>query len=174
MEVVSKLEIGVANGKAASYKHYSYICRLHIPIDREQIAIAWLCKRGVKILSTTTENPYSIIIFATSDRKLIKSINDKYKASKVDARVLYEKVKVYVKYFENNEKVFYSPDDGGDDEYLPSLQDEYYQDTYREIFDYMEEYANSMVGSSESGWFYSDPDHSSYEQWLLDNENSWS
>lgn len=185
MEAVSKLEIGIANdnGKVASYHHYKYICRLHIPIDRQQMTITWLCEREAKILSTTTQNPYFIIIFATSNCKLVKSINDKYKASRVDAKILYEKVKVHYEeaklhkeYFENNEEVFYSSDDGDDDEHLQYLADEYYQDMYeycqdmdREVRGYMEEYANCGASSSESGWFYPDPDHSSYEQWLLDN-----
>jgi hypothetical protein len=165
MEVVSKLEIGTANGKAAPYHHYKYICRLHIPIDREQFAIVWLCEREAKILSTTTESPYFIIIFATSNGKLLKSIDDKYEASEVDARVLYEKVKVNEECFENNEEELYCFDD--EDEHPQSLQDKYSQDVYREYFDYID----SIVNSSESGWFYSDPDHSSYELWKLDDED---
>jgi hypothetical protein len=161
MEIIPKLEIGIFEGKVAEYNEYRFICRLFIPPNRDQATIAWLREKQSLILSISFEKPYYKIIFATNNDKIIRSIYHKYGISKVDLNLLYTEIDAFDKKSEDSFEEFYSSTE------YQAYDDEYYQDTRREILDYMTDYSNAMVASSENGWFYDETINSTNEAVML-------
>lgn len=151
MNINPRLEVGILNGEIVGYGCYKFVCRLLIPTYRSAVAVEWLQSKDATVLVTYFEKPYFTIIFATDNQVLVRSINNKYKASKVDARTLYKKIK------ENQERIDEEPSNSSI-EYESSYED-YYQDVEKKIYEYMEDYSNAMVNSSEEGWFYAEPDY---------------
>lgn len=98
-----------------------------------------------------------MIIFATNSENLIKSIHDKYKVSKVAIEFLDKKINSYnsTEYQDHNQ----------------DYNNEFHQDTRREIHYYLEDYSDALVKSSNEGWFYDEPNHSKYEVLKLVSED---
>ncbi|ASC71820.1 hypothetical protein XM38_027740 [Halomicronema hongdechloris C2206] len=157
MEIIPKFEIGTFKGKVAGYNEYRFICRLFIPPNRDEATVVWLREKEALVLSTSFEKPYSKIIFATNNDKIIRSIHHKYGISKVDLKLLYTEIDAFDEKSEDDFEEFYSSTE------YQAYDDEYYQDTQREILDYMTDYSNAMVASSENGWFYDETIHSKNE-----------
>ncbi|TVP53066.1 MAG: hypothetical protein EA345_00200 [Halomonas sp.] len=160
MEIIPKFEIGTFEGKVAGYDEYRFICRLFIPSNRDEATIAWLREKEALILSTSFEKPHYKIIFATNNDKIIRSIYHKHGISKVDLKLLYTEIDAFNKKSEDDFEEFYSSTEY---QAYDDYDNEYYQDTQREILDYMMDYSNAMVASSENGWFYDETIHSKNE-----------
>lgn len=152
MEIIPQFEIGTFEGKVAGYNEYRFICRLFIPPNRDEATVAWLHEKEALILSTSFEKPYYKIIFATNNDNIIKSIHYKYGISKVDLKLLYTEIDAFNEKLEDDLEEFYSSTQ------YQTYEAEYYQDTQRKILDYMMDYSDAMVASSENGWFYDDND----------------
>ena len=155
MEIIPKLEIGIFEGKVAGYNEYRFICRLFVSPNRSNVTIVWLREKQALILRIGVEEPYYKIIFATNNDKIIRSIYNKYGVSKVDSKLLYAEIDSFEKKSEDDLEEFYSSTE---------YQDyQYYQDIQKEILDYMGDYSNAIVSSSEHGWFYYEANYSTDE-----------
>lgn len=154
MEVTPRLEIASFEGKNYRCGRYEFICRLFVAIHHEESTIAWLRQKGATILNTDLEKAYFIIIFATNNSRIINSIHNKYGSSLIDIRNFHKKLNKYQ-----------AEESSIDDFSIPQEYEEYYQGIYQEAFNDLEDYSGGMVRSSESGWFYDEPDYSEYRDW---------
>jgi hypothetical protein len=157
MEIIPKFEIGIFKGTVVEYESYKFICRLFIPPNRDLATIEWLNKKGASIFYTNFDKPYFIIIFATNYDRLLRTIHNKYKASQINAEILLKEINAY---HEKNQKDFEGVGSLSEDRY----NYKYYQHSHREFFDYKEYYANALLNSHETGWFYKEEtSYSEYE-----------
>lgn len=162
MEVTPRLEIASFEGKNYRYGQYEFICKLFVTIYQEESTIAWLRPKGATILNTDLEKAYFIVIFATNNSRIISSIHNKYGSFLIDIRNFHKKLNKYQ-----------AEESGFDGSSVLQEHEEYYQGIYQEVFNDLEAYSTGMVRSSESGWFYSEPDRSEYRDCEKYIDKSW-
>jgi hypothetical protein len=162
MEVIPKFEVGMRNGKIASYKQHKYLCRLFIPIHKDKVALEWLQNEGCTILMTYFQDSYFSIIFSTSNKFVLKKINRKYKFSKISERILLNRIQ--------STNCSRSSEDYHDEYYNYDSYEEYDLEIQRDLLEDQLDYSESVANSSDTGWLYSDPDYQDYRQWSIYDE----